>query len=126
MKWYTGYYANWRNYSSDNFVTVAISRYLPNNVKVGAVCKSLAPSENLLSRYKNDKVTKTEYVLEYIDALCVLRDSGKLSKILEKIKKNFPEKDVVFLCYEKKGEFCHRQTLAIFLKNFYGLEVKEL
>ena len=126
MKWYTSYYANWRNYSSDNFVTVAISRYLPKNVKVGAVCKSLAPSEDLLNRYKNDEVSKTEYILEYSDMLCALRDSGKLAKILEKIKTRFSEKDVVFLCYEKKGDFCHRHCLAKFLEDFYGLEVKEL
>lgn len=126
MKWYTSYYANWRNYSSNNFVTVAISRYSPKNVKVGAICRSLAPSKSLLNRYKNGKITKTEYATEYTDALCVLRDSGKLSKILRIIKESFPQKDVVFLCYEKKGEFCHRRCLAKFLEDFYDLEVKEL
>ena len=58
--------------------------------------------------------------------LCALRDSEKLAKILEKIKNRFSEKDVVFLCYEKKGDFCHRHCLAKFLEDFYGLEVKEL
>lgn len=48
----------------------------------------------------------------------------------EQIAQNIPylkngEKDVVLLCYEKTGDWCHRHILARFLNEQFDLGVTE-
>lgn len=75
--------------------------------------KDLAPSRDLLKRYKAGNVTIEEYTKEYIDQVNPILDNVNLRN------------GSVLLCYEKIGEFCHRNILAKLLKE-KGYEIEEL
>jgi uncharacterized protein (DUF488 family) len=57
------------------------------------------------------RLYKTQ-VLDKLDARQVLQDLG--------------DDDVVLLCWEPPGGFCHRRVVAAWLKKELGLEVPEL
>ena len=116
---YTGYFAMIKKYlqSDPELIPVAITRFTPPWFK-GPTYLSLAPSSDLLMRYKNNKVTIDQYIKEYnsyiytldpISILCDLSQYGNLDKI-------------VLCCYEKSGEFCHRHLLANWLSDLIYVE----
>ncbi len=90
----TSYFANYRKFG--DLKPISISRFPPRGFK-GEQRLDLAPSESLLRRYKEGLVSEEEYKKEYI--------LGLPAEI------NI-EDDSVLLCYEKKGDFCHRRILG--------------
>lgn len=90
----TSYFANYRNFG--NLKPISISRFPPKGFK-GEQRLDLAPGESLLKRYKEGLVSEEEYEIEYIQGL---PQDIQL------------EDNCVLLCYEKKGDFCHRSILA--------------
>ena len=102
----TSYFANWRNFPS-NYEQINISLYPPKGWNKGSL-KLVAPNASLLAAYKNNTITKEEYEKIYIKQL---EDSGLTP---QKVKEMLPE-NTLLLCYEKKGDFCHRHILAEWL-----------
>ena len=92
---------------------VAISRGLPRGWR-GRVYRPLAPSWALVKIYDSQQFIRLyrTQVLDRLDAGQVLRDLGG--------------DDVVLLCWEPPGEFCHRQVVAAWLKAQLGVVVEEL
>jgi len=69
---------------------------------------NLAPTKELLSSYRDKKITWAEYETEYISIL-------DQRNIIQKI--DFENlKDSCLLCSEHKPEMCHRRLLAEYLK----------
>lgn len=91
---FTSYFANYRNFG--DLTPISISRFPPKGFK-GEQRLDLAPSSSLLKRYKEGLVSEEEYAIEY------------LASLPEEI--NIPD-NTVLLCYEKKGDFCHRRLLG--------------
>lgn len=69
----------------------------------------LAPTKDLLSNYRDKKITWSQYEIEYLNLLD-LRKIGKKIDI-EKLHKN------CLLCSEHTPEKCHRRLLAEYLKH---------
>jgi len=92
---------------------VAISRGLPRGWR-GRVYRPLAPSWALVKISDSQQFIRLyrTQVLDRLDAGQVLRDLGG--------------DDVVLLCWEPPGEFCHRQVVAAWLKAQLGVVVEEL
>lgn len=116
---YTGYFAMIKKYQQvdPTLIPVAITRFTPPWFK-GPTYLPLAPSADLLMRYKEKKVTIDQYIKEYttylyaldpITTLCDLSVYGNLDK-------------VVLCCYERSGEFCHRHLLSSWLSNLIHVE----
>lgn len=116
---YTGYFAMIKKYqqTEPDIIPVAITRFTPSWFK-GPTYLPLAPSTDLLKRYKDNKVTIDQYIKEYnsylytldpITTLCDLSVYGNLDK-------------VVLCCYEKSGDFCHRHLLSRWLSNLIHIE----
>jgi hypothetical protein len=93
---------------------VAICRGLPRSWS-GRAYKPLAPSWKLvkagLSQEAFIKAYRAE-VLDKLDARQVLRDLGG--------------DDLVLLCWEPPGEFCHRRVVAAWLQTKLNVKVPEL
>jgi hypothetical protein len=91
---------------------VAISRGLPRGWR-GRVYRPLAPSWALVKISEPQQFIRLyrTQVLDRLDARQVLRDLGG--------------DDVVLLCWEPPGEFCHRQVVAAWLKAQMGIAVEE-
>ena len=107
----TSYFAK---YKGINAVSIALSK--PKWYQCREY-KKLAPSWNLLNKYKQDgdKQFYTEQyqkeVLDKLDPQQVYEELGE---------------DAVLLCWEKSGDFCHRHIVADWLEKRLGIEVNEI
>lgn len=105
-------------------------RKLPKGMIKMAVCykpirgigiwNSVVPDADYVYGYKRGEINEQQYEELYYNYLLARK---------EQIAGNIPYlkggTDVVLLCYEKPGDFCHRHILARFLREQFELEVKE-
>ena len=68
-----------------------------------------APTKELLSKYRDKKITWQEYEIEYLNLLDLRKVAQKTD--IEKLHENCP------LCSEHTPEKCHRRLLAEYLKH---------
>jgi uncharacterized protein (DUF488 family) len=114
MKIYTGNFANVKKYVSAGYlpISIAISARYFNGLKY--------PKLNPRKDFMND--TPETYIPKYNEILKKL-NTDEVIKDLHHISEG---KDVVLLCHEKAGDFCHRRLVAEWLLNEKGIEVPEL
>ena len=118
--YYTSYYGNMNKIDRTKYVLASISFQKPDFCDKNVLdCSFLGPWKDLLDGYKNGTISEKEYADQYLDNLKRLWPGLSNWFLI-----NAP-KDIVFLCYEKPSEFCHRHLLAQFLKE-QGFECKEL
>lgn len=101
---YTSYFGNLRKLPKGIYYSVA--RYTPYIEGVYHL-KKLAPPSIMLSRYKNNTLSKRDYIINFRDIL-------NNTEIPKEFKKN--NQDIFLLCYEKEG-FCHRHIIAQWLED---------
>lgn len=89
----------------------------------GAWYKSLAPRWSFFDAYKRGKITEEGYTTEYNRQVLSRLDPHE---VIEDLLELFPPgTDVItMLCYEKPGEFCHRNLVAAWFDS-YDITVKE-
>jgi len=109
----TSYFAKVRNLYGANLISIALKT--PPGFK-GTIYTRLAPTYELLNKWKNKKINEREYIEEYLQILNKL-DPHKIYQQLGE--------DAILLCYEKSGDFCHRHIVADWFKK-YGYDVEEL
>jgi uncharacterized protein (DUF488 family) len=68
-----------------------------------------APTKELLSRYRNKKISWPEYEIEYLNLLDIRKIAQKTD--IEKLHQN------CLLCSEHSPEKCHRRLLAEYFKH---------
>lgn len=106
IKIYTSYFANMKNIDKDVF-TISICGKCPEWY-LGEEYKVLAPKYWFFSEYKK---TKDEvYYTNMYDAFVL--DKLSIHNIIEHLENAGNHKDVVLLCYEKPGDFCHRHLVS--------------
>ena len=105
---------------------VSISRTAPSNSCDIQLIK-LAPTADLLQNHKSNSITNDEYTSIYNSQLLKLENDGYIAKFVKALSTLQELKgDVVLLCYEKKGDFCHRHLLAEYLNNNHNTNIREL
>ena len=114
MKIYTSYYGNLKALAKAGIKPIGISVGIPKYFS-DFTMKELAP------RYEMLKMPEITYRKEFAQILAY-RDA---MKIIEKIQSYANGQDVALLCYERPGEFCHRQLVAEWLSKETGIEVIE-
>ena len=113
MKIYTGYYGNMRAYRG--MTCVAISLGVPKWLNFPIPnCRVLNPKPYMLHMEQG----------QYTAAYNRILDSLSPQYIVEFLEGVSEGRDVVLLCYEKPGDFCHRQLVAEWL-NRNGISVEE-
>jgi len=95
----------------DNYERVSIAIGSPKFFN-GRKLECFMPTWDLVNRYKSGLVTKEDYLDEYLKIL-ESRKESVLSSIEELKNKN-----VVLLCHEPPGKFCHRQVVSLILNKF--------
>lgn len=115
---YTSYYANGKGFN--NFIKMSISLSIPARFAVDYQIREFMPTWELLNDYKTRKIDEAEYYKKYI-ALLNSRNLEPIVKGLQNL-----DKDVVLLCWEKPGNFCHRHLLAKYLNDKFKLGITEL
>lgn len=117
---YTSYFANMRNVDSV-IAPVAVCLYPPKGWN-GFQYKDLAPSPQMLSLAKSGHME--EYEKQYRAYLETL-DVAEVFDDLMDIAYNNDMEDVVLLCFEKKGDPCHRNFIREWFNN-QGYDCEEL
>jgi len=110
---YTSNYAR----NSNNPHAVSISASSPPHFE-GKRINLLAPTWDMIKKYKQGKINEEQYSQLYIDLL----KSRNLTP--ESIYNSIPHRTVM-LCYEKRGDFCHRRVLAEWIEQALGVEIPE-
>lgn len=82
---------------------VAISRSHPRSFQVDTKLPFLAPSQALLDDWKHHQLTESEYTERYRQEL-----QQSWPQVNSWLASLTPEGDSTLLCWEKAGEFCHR------------------
>ena len=109
---YTSYFANLR-YIPKNFIPISTSLYSPNWYR-GLEYKKLAPNRKILLDYKLLCDVK-KYIHDFNSQILTRLDVDEVVRELVLISGNSderPKNDIVLLCYEKPGDFCHRHLVA--------------
>ena len=117
---YTSYFANLKHIP-ENITPISICRFPPKSW-YGARSYVLIPTLKALKDYQNtgDEETFRKRYFEGIDSL----DANRLAKVLEQMNPNSDTRDVVLVCYEGPGKFCHRHLVAEWF-NANGVECRE-
>lgn len=138
IKLFTSYYANYKNIPK-SYLCIGISRYCPEWFETNPpdnffFTKSnfLAPSEELLNDIKSNSITQEEYKKRYVTELYTnlakigYNDLGKWARDLIVIWTQENVYDgIVFMCYERPEEFCHRHIFRNILNKICNIECKE-
>ena len=122
MDIWTGYYAKMKKYKEIGLVPVSIAYGTPIWYE-GETCFELAPPRKLLMKYKDGVISSDEYATEYNSFLGKVDWSMIIEKLF-KISDKHDGSDLVLVCFEKSGDFCHRHLLAEYLTK-HGLKVEE-
>jgi len=111
---YTSYYSNYRNFP-DNFEPVSVSLYPPKGFN-GIIIEELAPTNSILMDFKNGKINEFNYIQRYYTEVLSKLNPHQIAKKLN---------NKILLCFEKKGDFCHRHIITEWLKK-HGYQIEEL
>lgn len=114
---YTSYFSNHRNFG--DLTPISIARFSPKWFEGECIYdtqfKNIVPNRQLLNDFKHNNLSEVEYAQRYVKLIIDVN-----FKLLYN-----SYQDYVFLCYEKKGDFCHRHVLR-FIMNRFGFKMEEL
>lgn len=124
MKYRTGYFRQTQTYLNAGYLPVSIARTNPITAIIGVTEHYFAPSDKLWEKDKKEDLSIEEYSRFYKSEL----DVEKVKSILSDLEQNCNDcdyKGVVFLCYEKDPNQCHRSVLGEYLKENFQIDVPE-
>ena len=105
---YTASYSESQNHHGK---LVPISRGTYKNVSTKNALPFFMPSSNLLKDWKAKKLTKEQYINIFREEM-----RANLPQIKEWLNSLDPKEDQTLVCYEKAGEFCHRNLIIKFVQ----------
>ena len=137
LKLYTSYYANMKNIPA-NYLMVGISQYCPEWLKddtpdnfIWTKGNFLAPGKDLVNDMKSGKIDQKTFTERYTNKFYdMFRKSSEFKSVEQwhqAMDEEFSDKyeAIVFLCYEKPSEFCHRHILREILNYNHHLRTEE-
>lgn len=107
---YTGRFSEVKKYEQEGIIPISIAGYAPNYYK-GIQFKTLAPKYDWWKEWHDKHLSNDWYKEKYQETV--------LNKLNPKVIANRLQafgKDVILLCYERPGEFCHRRLVADWLR----------
>ena len=121
----TGYFAKAKEYSDKGFALVSIARTRPWFLSKELLIwyySDLAPTGEIIGAKNNPRVYEEKYnneILSRVSADEVLRRLDRYARLSGK-------ENVVLLCYEAPGKFCHRHIIAKWLGDKTGNPIEEI
>lgn len=111
----TGYFARLKDYQKINLTPISIAAKAPIWYK-GDEYKKLAPKWSFYSEWKNGshKGDNDYYIKHFKEEVLDNLDPEQVLKELEGFS-GVSEDNIILLCYEKSGTFCHRHLVADWL-----------
>lgn len=118
MKIYTGYLAKISYYIKNDLIPITICGKAPQWYN-GIQYKKLAPSWDIYSKYKEGLYTTADYTQHFNDERLSLL---KKENVVSELCKLSNDHNIVLLCYEKPGKFCHRHIVVKWLSDIQYVE----
>lgn len=112
---YTGYYARLNKYEEAGLVPISIAGKAPSFYH-GIEYKKLAPKYEFFIRWKRGEINNFEYVEQFNKFVLSTLNQNQVASELYELSGG---KDLILLCYEKQGDFCHRHQVADWLEEAY-------
>lgn len=106
---YTGYFDKTETYKEKGLTPVSIAGRAPDWYD-GIQYKKLAPKRDWWQKWHDENLSNAWYNEQYYKTVLSKLDAEEVAKDLQ----DFGNK-VILLCYEKSGEFCHRNIVANWL-----------
>jgi uncharacterized protein YeaO (DUF488 family) len=103
----------------DDYYRVSIANSYPKGMMVDYEWNMVKPGWDLVKTYKDGDISVQEYAIGYHHLL--RGDINLLGVSLDGIRHLAGSKPIVFLCWEREGEFCHRHLLMDFLIKIKGV-----
>ena len=125
MKIYMSYFAKLNKILDAGYLPISIARYTPKGINNIPQLKIFAPSEELLRKIKSGEIDETEYEKIYRKDMEKF-DFNRIWETFEQISEKNGKKDLVLLCFEKSGEFCHRNIFASLMGEKTANKIEEL
>ena len=116
---YTSYFSKTKKILEMGLRPVAITAGKPKFFN-GEHFGEVGPQRPLLNDYKNGIINEEQYTEIYNKFLEYNKE-----EIISIVKERYISGNVVFLCYEGPGKFCHRHLLSEFL-NKNNIKCEEL
>lgn len=117
----TSYYAKSVHYPDTFRIGISLSK--PSYAVTNCDLKWLAPTWEMLSRYKLDH-NENAYTFKYLDMLA--KKAKTLEYLVERMNVMEKKQNVLLLCWEGPNKFCHRHLLADYLNLQFGTHIIEL
>lgn len=76
----------------------------------------LAPTDEILKKYKKKEMLWSEYEVKYLELL-------QKREILKGFRELTKDNNICFLCSESEAENCHRRLLVEYLKQYIDLNI---
>ncbi len=109
---FTTYLSNIKNLDLSKYYPVFVARHWPRGKPLFASMPDLAPTSELLSLYKQDKINIEEYIKIYNTQL----EELDVIDIVTRLHKYNCDRYVVLVCYEPPNKFCHRHLISAWLR----------
>lgn len=119
MRIYTTYFANLKKIPS-NIIPISICGKAPQGYQ-GIQYKTLAPKYGFFMEWKQNH--DNDFYIQHFNAEVL--DKLDPAIVLKHLETMSGGQDIVLVCYEKPGDFCHRHLVAKWLNEKLGLDVKE-
>lgn len=118
----SNYYSDWNNPNAISIAKYDGRRY--SGKYKGPHYKDLAPNDDIWDKYKHDPDYNSErYTADFLKQLAAL-DPLKVYQDLCALRPGCTE--IVLLCFEPPGEFCHRRLVAEWLGEALGMKIDEI
>ncbi len=101
---------------SKDGIRILISRLYPRGLKkekINQWHKDLAPSRELIKKYKGNEITAKKFLTSY--KLEIAKNPESL-ELIKKIRTYSQLENITLLCFEPDGEPCHRHVLREIVK----------
>jgi len=115
MKIYTSNFASLAKIKKMNLTPVGIAIFSPRYY-TGKNYKKLAPRKEMIHMEEVKYIPLFDKILNNLDISMVMQELNDISNNC----------DIVLLCYEKPGEFCHRRLVAKWIEENTKIKVTEL
>lgn len=119
---YTGYFYKLNDYINAGLIPISICGKAPDFYS-GLEYKKLAPKYSFFIAYKNKFINSEQYTVQYKQQiLSYLEKDQVLQDFQTLVGEQSKDSDIVLLCYEKPGDFCHRHIVAEWLSDTYAIQ----
>lgn len=119
---YTGYFYKLNDYINAGLVPISICGKSPDFYS-GLEYKKLAPKYSFFMAYKNKFINSEQYTEQYKQqVLSYLEKEQVVQELQTLVREQSKDADIVLLCYEKPGDFCHRHIVAEWLSDIYAIQ----